>query len=46
MVEALVEALVEGYSGVIWWSDLVEGFGGGTWWKEMVEALVEACGVI
>jgi hypothetical protein len=33
MVEALVEALVEGYSGVIWWRHLVEGFGGGKLWR-------------
>ena len=45
IVEALMEALVEGY--------MVEGFSGGInggrvgegiWWREMVEALVERYG--
>jgi hypothetical protein len=37
--EALVEALVEGFGGGIWWRDFN---GGGIWWREMVEELVEA----
>jgi hypothetical protein len=34
-VDALVEALVEGYGGEIWWRDLVEAFaeGFGNWWR-------------